>query len=140
MEELPAALLDSVVDGDCPAVRAWWAGLAAADRALVAELCDERRVECFFGPEADAPTVRYGRFLAGDNAWRFRAWAADWREYLTEHPDVVLAANFRSRCFRDGDGSVCVLVDWSLTRFRGPELPPSEQWRTEARAAPAVGR
>jgi hypothetical protein len=127
VDELPAALLTSVPEGSRAAVLVWWAGLHPGDREEVAGLCDERWEECFFGPAADPPEVRGGRFLAPDDAWQFAAWADDWREYLVEHPDVVITAGFRSRTFRDGDDAVSVLVDWSRTRFSGPELPPSEQ-------------
>jgi hypothetical protein len=125
---LPAALLAPVPEESRAAVFAWWAGLHPVAREEIAGLCDERWEGCFFGPAADdPPDICGGRFLAADDAWQFAAWEDDWREYLVEHPDVVIAAGFRSRCFRDGDGSVCILVDWSRTRFCGPELPPSEQ-------------
>jgi hypothetical protein len=139
LEELPLALLDGVADAERDAVQRWWLGLSPADRQLVADLADERREVCFFGvpdPAEPTPLVLGGRFLAHDDAWRFGAWERDWREYLVEHSDVFLAAMFETRCYRDGDGSVCVVVDWGLTRFRGAELPPSEQRHAEPDAAP----
>ncbi|WP_171473738.1 hypothetical protein [Frigoriglobus tundricola] len=132
-------MLDGVPDAACDAVRRWWAGLTLSNQRLVAELADEQREASFFGVApgiASVPTVFGGRFLANDDAWRFGDWEADWREYLTEHPDIFLSAQFVSRCFRDGDGSVCILVDWSRTRFCGSELPPSAQRRAEPHAAP----
>jgi hypothetical protein len=137
LDELPAELLATVPEESRAAVLAWWAGLQPVAREEVAGLCDERWEACFFGPSADdPPSVVGGRFLAPDDAWLFAAWEDDWREYLVEHPDVVLASTFRSRSFRDGDGIVNVLVDWSRTRFSVPELPPSEHRPAEPRALP----
>jgi hypothetical protein len=130
LEELPLALLAAIPDSERVAVQRWWAELSNVARQEVVELCDERCEECFFGPPAEGeeqPVVIGGRFLPHDDAWRFADWAADWREYLTAHPDVVIAAQFRSRCFMTG----CLWVDWSRTRFAVAELPPSERRQAE---------
>jgi hypothetical protein len=130
LEEVPLSLLDGVAEACREEVQRWWVRLPVADQQLVAELADERLETHFFGLAADAestPIVLGGRFLPHNDAWRFGAWERDWREYLIEHPDVFLVAMFKSRCYRDGDGSSCVLVDWSRTRLHGSELPPSEQ-------------
>lgn len=137
LEELPLTLLDAIPDAERNAVLRWWAEFAGADRQQVVEMCDERWEECFFGPsvECDAPPVVLGGcFLPHDDAWRFADWEGDWREYLTDHSgdirgddSVMIAAQFRSRCFLDGSGVRCHLAEWSRTRFESWELPPSEQ-------------
>lgn len=106
------------------------------------DLVDERWETCFFGVVDEAepsPIVIGGRFLPHDDAWQFETWEQDWREFLVEHSDVFLAAMFQPRCYLDGGGSRCLLVDWSLTRFRGAELPPSEQRHAERDAGSDFG-
>lgn len=130
MEELPYTLFDVVPNADRASVQRWWVELSEADRREVAGLCDARSDECFFGPEAGddtPPRVLGGQFLAGDDSWRLADWEADWREYLTDHPELVIAARFQSRCLLTVGGQVCVWVDWSRTGFAVSDLPPSEQ-------------
>ncbi|MDX2060962.1 MAG: hypothetical protein SFV24_24335 [Gemmatimonadales bacterium] len=140
MEELPVALLDAVPEAGRDAVRRWWAELPAADRCLVADLCDPRRDACFFGPVGgDAPAVIGGRFLPHDDARWLADWETDWREYLADRPGgyhgngrpetaALIASQFRSVCLLgDEPGVGCRLADWNLTRFAIGERPPSAQ-------------
>lgn len=94
-------------------------------------MCDERWETSFFGLIADESlTVYGGRFLAGDDACQIEAWEPDWREYLTEHPDVVIAAQFRTACYL-GDWARCRVADWRLTQLPVNQWPPSEQRQAE---------
>jgi len=130
LEELPLILLDDVPVAELGSVRRWWAGLSPDEQRMATELTDERQETCFFGAVSDEdsiPRVFGGRFLPHDDAWRFEDWEQDWREYLWEHSDVFLLTDCQSRSYRDGDGVLCVMVDWNLTRFSLIERPPSER-------------
>jgi hypothetical protein len=128
LEELPSTLLEQIPKDKCPKVVAWWIGITPTDRAEIIDLCDDRWDACFFGPKVDnLPLVRAGEFLVSHEEWWFNDWEEDWREYLVEHPDVVIAAKFQPRCTLTSEGQICIHVDWGRTRFSGQELPPSEQ-------------
>jgi hypothetical protein len=77
-------------------VAAWWAGLADRDRAQLADLCDPRQDECFFGvaPEAASPVpvVIGGRFVPADDTTGWPEWHADLFDHLLCNPELVLVA------------------------------------------------
>jgi hypothetical protein len=67
---------------------AWWESLSAADQAELASLCDPRHDD-FFGPDADAPSVRGGRFVPHDDAWGLEDWGPAWFDHLLMNPELV---------------------------------------------------
>ena len=89
MSELPCALAEAG-EGLDDTVLVWWEALSADNQAEHAILCDLRQDD-FFGPEADAPRVRGGRFIPHDDAWGFAEWGPEWFDHLLAHPEVVQA-------------------------------------------------
>lgn len=134
MDNIPLTLLVDVSENERDTVLRWWGQLTDEARREIIQLYNPQREECFFGPPIECeeqPVVIGGCFLAEDDVWRFADWEADWREYLYEHPDVFLLTFGHSKSYRYGDGALNVWVEWGRTRFRGTELPPSEQYRTK---------
>ncbi len=132
MEELPPCIRSFIPQSDVDTAQKWWGWLAPLDREDVVAAFDERWEDCFFGPAPlgdTPPTAIGGRFLRTDDAWQSDDWATDWREYLMEHSDVELMSNmYKNRTLMLGGGVFHrVWVEWSRTRFRDRELPPSEQ-------------
>lgn len=138
MDGLPHALLQELTEGDCQQVRQWWATLAEQAREDVRQLWEPQLDDCFLGivPEGEPlPRIIGGLDGVHDDAWNLDDWIDDWREHLIAHSNYALGNHGHgntvfvisqlSTIHLIGMG--CRYADWSLTRFTGDELPPSER-------------
>jgi hypothetical protein len=92
MDEIPGQLVDGLSPDKGKEVAAWWAGLDDASRSHVADLCDPRQDESFFGAASDVPVVIGGRFVPGDDAAGWSEWHAELFDHLLSNPELVLFA------------------------------------------------